>query len=109
MPVWIERETAYEMINEAMTAGIVNVYTAEQRRTDFEEALEAIEAVPTADVEPVRHGKWIEKHKKAFGRVREVSYDCSYCGNHVYCKYNYCYNCGAKMDGGNENESQRNH
>lgn len=92
MPEWIERETAYEMINEAMTAGIVNVYTAEQRRTDFEEALEAIEAVPTADVEPVRHGEW------------KICCDgyypyCSVCKEEPIGRKmsKYCPNCGAKM------------
>lgn len=51
------------------------------------------------EAEPVRHGTWIEKRKKTlFEGLYEVSYDCSCCGNKVYGKYNYCSNCGAKMD-----------
>lgn len=54
---------------------------------------------PTIEAEPVRHGTWIEKRKKTlFEGLYEVSYDCSCCGNKVYGKYNYCSNCGAKMD-----------
>ena len=47
---------------------------------------------------PVRHGRWIEQEKYAFG----VMYDCSICGNRILDNghsWNYCPNCGAKMDG----------
>lgn len=52
---------------------------------------------PTVDAEPVRHGHWIEDDD---GDGRH----CSICGED-YCYaisncelYNYCPNCGAKMD-----------
>ena len=48
---------------------------------------------------PVRHGRWIEQEKYAFG----VMYDCSICDNRILDNghsWNYCPNCGAKMDGG---------
>ena len=56
---------------------------------------------PTIDVAPVRHGRWVSvPHKLA--RV------CSVCNRDEPYKfadidadvYNYCPNCGAKMDGG---------
>ena len=48
---------------------------------------------PTADVEPVRHGHWEGK-----------TYKCSLCGKWVDplqgdADMNYCPNCGARMDG----------
>ena len=52
---------------------------------------------PSADVAPVRHGRWIEKDKYTFG----VMYDCSICGNRILDNghsWNYCPNCGARMD-----------
>ena len=55
------------------------------------------------EVAPVRHGKWIEQEKYTFG----VMYDCSICDNRILDNehsWNYCPNCGAKMDGGNEGE-----
>ena len=55
--------------------------------------------LPAADVVPVRHGRWIEQEKYTFG----VMYDCSICGNRILDNghsWNYCPNCGAKMDGG---------
>ena len=57
--------------------------------------------IPAADVAPVRHGRWVSiPHKLA--RV------CSVCNRDEPYKfadidanvYDYCPNCGAKMDGG---------
>lgn len=50
---------------------------------------------PAADVAPVVHGRWIEMADHA---------TCSACGCACYAGsamgYDYCPNCGAKMDGG---------
>ena len=54
--------------------------------------------LPVENVAPVRHGRWIEQEKYTFG----VLYDCSICGNRILDtehSWNYCPNCGAKMDG----------
>ena len=51
----------------------------------------------------VRHGRWVEKEKYTFG----IMYDCSLCEDRILDNgrhWNYCPNCGAKMDGGNEGE-----
>ena len=60
--------------------------------------------LPTADVAPVRHGRWIEKQKYTFG----VMYDCSICDDRILDNghsWNYCPNCGAKMDKPDEPEN----
>lgn len=62
-----------------------------------------INQIPTADVQPVKHGRWIE---------RDCHFDfeckCSVCGykdffptehDRYWFNRNYCPNCGAKMDG----------
>ena len=57
----------------------------------------AILNIPAADVMEVRHGRWIEQEKYTFG----VMYDCSICDNRILDNghsWNYCPNCGAKMD-----------
>ena len=57
--------------------------------------------IPAADVVEVRHGRWIEQEKYTFG----VMYDCSICDNRILDNghsWNYCPNCGAKMDGGED-------
>ena len=56
-------------------------------------------SIPTADVAPVVHGRWIEQEKYTFSTM----YDCSICGSRIIDNghpWNYCPNCGAKMDGG---------
>ena len=72
--------------------------------------MEAIKSLPDADVVPVVHGKWIphsEKSREYIGTVLiHVMYDywlCDTCGYRVengQPMYNFCPNCGAKMDGG---------
>ena len=59
---------------------------------------------PAADVAPVRHGRWIEHEKYTFG----VMYDCSICDDRILDNghsWNYCPNCGAKMDKPDESEN----
>ena len=65
-------------------------------RTDFKHIIADFQA---ADVAPVVHGRWIEQEKYTFG----VMYDCSICDNRILDNghsWNYCPNCGAKMDKG---------
>jgi hypothetical protein len=49
---------------------------------------------PAADVEPVRHGRWIDVRGEASG----MNWKCSKCCKRVMPKYPYCPNCGATMD-----------
>ena len=58
--------------------------------------------IPSADVAPVVHAKW--DGEKDHGDFREVK--CTACGGILLVKwstrlseYNYCPNCGARMDG----------
>ncbi len=63
-----------------------------------QDALNAIKAIPAADVAPVKHASWIED-----GYYNEACV-CSNCGEP--CKdtvmgkprWNYCPNCGARCD-----------
>ena len=47
----------------------------------------AIETVPSAE----RHGHWI------YTPTNPLGYVCSECGK-TMCRFNYCPNCGAKME-----------
>ena len=94
----------------------LNHYDKEHGNEHFvlgiESVLEYAESLPAADVAPVRHGYWKEKHRESYlvspmkydenGEpiLQEYSYyECSLCGRTEKCKEPYC-NCGAKMDGG---------
>ena len=62
--------------------------------------LHQIQSVPSADVAPVRHGRWLEvREKRLFG---EHYFLCSNCKsrNGLMIPFNYCPNCGTKMDEG---------
>ena len=63
-----------------------------------------ISDTPTVDAEPVRHGRWIDKGEYAV---------CTECGGRSGTQYDsaepiplmtqFCPNCGARMDGGEDN------
>lgn len=57
-----------------------------------------INSIPAADVTPAVHGRWI-MHDDEFG----LTCECSVCHIETMGDGNYCPNCGAKMDGGNQN------
>lgn len=69
---------------------------AEGYKLCIEHAINGLKFVPTADVAEVRHGKWLDGKK---------NYICSNCKSETgVVKFNYCPNCGAKMDGKDEND-----
>ena len=79
---YIERESAIKsLLNDCLG----------QVSYSREDAADCIFWLDTADVVPVRHGKWL--HRK-----NGVAY-CSECEvDTVEDETNYCPNCGAKMD-----------
>lgn len=61
--------------------------------------------VPSADVQPVKRGRWIDctfydPYEKSW--EQNFEYKCSCCGHMIYNKPNddnqYCGHCGARMD-----------
>ena len=69
---------------------------------DAIEVLGMIYEMPTEDVAPVRHGRWIESPRLYYGAKQ---YECSLCYSDTFwnkhCiteKYPHCPNCGAIMD-----------
>ncbi len=71
-------------------------------REAYNDVLDTICEIPTADVQEVRHAKWIYcGHHEFHGHV----FECSVCGRYlfanskedVYVEYPYCH-CGAKME-----------
>lgn len=92
MPRYIDAKCFSERFDMMCDAGGVLAPVTEAVR---EMVKKLIEAEPTSDVVPVRHGRWIDD---MVGYV-----ECSVCYDlekDVCAIYNFCPNCGAKMDGG---------
>ena len=74
---------------------------------DIDNAVLFLEGIPDADVAPVRHGRWEDSTDEWFGT--DV-YTCSKCresyvlveGTPKENLWNYCPNCGCRMDGGDD-------
>lgn len=95
MPRYIDAEEAIHLIE--IDALLMFGYTKR-------DAIDCIKATPTADVQEVRHGKWISEIVKIPDwRGKEQSYyqpnSCSICHTGLRIRTNFCPNCGAKMDG----------
>lgn len=99
MAEYIEREAAIAVIEEKQKelcpVGMYSrhaVYGSDREKFDaWEEIIEAIEAIPAADVQPVRHGWYITDD------MGDSS--CSECGTKwLDVTQNYCPNCGARLD-----------
>lgn len=133
MSEYIEREAlkgAFQDIDAGRRDGWTTSLSPEEA-TDY--LAEYLDEIPAADVAPVKHGHivWKEYHKGGIRRrkclqeiksvyieqqmpckhiaivdERYLSKDpyCSECGKLLGEFLNYCGNCGAKMDGGDENE-----
>lgn len=67
---------------------------ADSKRRAVATCVNEIELLPAADVEPMRHGKWVEA-----GRGINACSECNHgIKQHMACVNMYCPNCGAKMD-----------
>lgn len=98
-------EHAYNEWNLAMAAAdgqrqINLVY----KMKELCKAVKAVaDAAPTVDAAPVVHGRWVAVPSSDM--MTGKAYKCSECNKMRYGSFmpNYCQNCGAKMDGGNDN------
>lgn len=56
-----------------------------------------IDALPTVDAEPVRHGRWLD-NELSYAEDRHQAMTCSVCHKYSYRPVGeYCRWCGAKM------------
>ena len=68
-------------------------------RDFFAFVIRQIRKAPTIEAEPVRHGRWSVLMVNGLA----MGVNCSECHTTWDANSNYCPNCGAKMDGGENN------
>lgn len=108
MPRYIDADDFYKRLSNPP----YTIYNGDMFAEWFEECFKT---QPTADVEPVRHGRWIRGVSKGFPENPTCLWYCSCCGEKI--RYNdtlrtyqklkkpvnevnpRCRKCGAKMDG----------
>lgn len=91
MDDYISREEAVKKIKSC-------IFTAQDAwesgyNTAMAEIMEWIKRMPTADVQPVKHGRWVRKHNSFPQR-----YYCTECGEGDVGRFAFCHHCGSKQD-----------
>lgn len=108
MAAYIDRAALTEQLRTIMTR-----YFAQGRvdvAKDYNWAITVLDSAPAADVTEVVHGQWVHSRYDNCSEQFDIV-KCSRCGHEAYAAAyfvrggNYCPNCGAKMDGGNDNVS----
>lgn len=90
-----------------------NVFENKSYVDGWNAAVKILKEAPAADVQEIKHGKWIET-QEPLGWCDVDCAECSVCHeswiidedssiNDYECMWHYCPNCGAKMDRGNNN------
>ena len=104
MAEYIEREALETALNHRLNFLMAENGEYDHYTSGFDEAVTRVEDFPSADVAPVRHGRWEYSTDEWF---ETDVYTCSKCresyvlveGTPKENLWNYCPNCGAKMDG----------
>lgn len=83
---------------------IIRVYSKDYGNIDVV-PVEYLADIPSADVQPVKRGWWMTSHPVDIAK----EFKCTACGGLVElpvfvkkCYYDFCPNCGARMDGDTE-------
>ena len=87
-----------------------NVFENKSYVDGWNAAIKILKEAPAADVQEIKHGKWIET-QEPLGWCDVDCAECSVCHeswiidedssiDDYECMWHYCPNCGAKMDGG---------
>lgn len=101
MKEYIERER----LKETFHADLQSLQSVDEHTMNL--ILIEIDEAPAADVAPVRHGIWIFDHMTGewsyYSRCSECGHQEFFTNDSVEKRHKYCYSCGARMDGKENN------
>lgn len=109
MAEFISREETIKRIKEVYCICCNSYHGVKCRACGTGDAIDIIEDAPAADVAPVVHGRWYDSGRYTFPSGA-VAVRCTNCGceltesEHRPYNWSYCPVCGAKMDGGADDE-----
>lgn len=121
MAKYIDQSAAIEIIEEKQKElcpvgryGRGYVYGPDREKYDaWDEIIDALNAISSADVAPVVHARWDDSGRYTFPGG-SIAVRCTKCGcaltesEYHLQNWNYCPVCGAKMDGGDRDAADRN-
>ena len=104
----IDKDELLRTLEQDIDVTVTGVENMEAVRRCLQEVLDDVRNSPVVDAVPVKHGKWIIRDNPGTGWYRVT---CSECGEDVTSTapcigffpnakvtWNYCPNCGARMD-----------
>ena len=101
-----DSDTVLKLMYEFGTQTILNLKSLNPNFDPNRVAHELLDAIPSADVQPVVHGKWEEGLCYDYYSKGVLESKCSICGSWnlfdsdgYNCESNFCPNCGADMRG----------
>ena len=109
MAEYIEREALEVELNHRLNFLMGENGEYDHYTSGFDEAVTRVENFPAADVAPVVHGRWDDSGRYTFPSGN-TAVRCTNCGcaltesEYRLNNWNYCPVCGAKMDGGADND-----
>lgn len=126
MSEYIEREAVHRLVRSLNRYIWKNPDKSKYRTTvDVDDVQFGIDKIPAADVVEVRHGEWVEdgyndipcvcsccgaeaQYTSTFEETFDYDWEENLCSTgyeeiREYIRTPFCPNCGAKMDGGNNN------
>ena len=90
---FLDTDRLYENIEEKYK------FAQGEARKAYSDVLDTICEMPSADVEEIRHGRWVSNKLDGY----KLAYYCSECGwidgYPFNDRHKYCPNCGTLMDG----------
>lgn len=93
MAKYVKLDDVFDLSYCTEPATMINPYGG-----DYVVKVEDIRKLPTIEAEPVKHGRWIYKPYENDEAV--WLYHCSECNAVSASAWNYCRECGAKMEVG---------
>ena len=104
----VSRQAAIDALGERPISWTDSEYEL-GKQNQYDEDMLALIDVPTVEVEPVRHGRWLEGNR---GKHDGTLYWYRYCSECLYERHDdnedkdtpYCPDCGARMDEGKYDE-----